>query len=238
MGRPKPWRQKHPYSRRRFNRRSGISRSDAECWNPSCFYSPNPAPSVAPSVETVKRGTGRFRNSVRFKRRSVACGQPSEIRIGQGSRIRPKGPTTYPRRSYAALVTKIIFASLPVSRAPLWPAALRGSPSSLHAAARTWPRVSDEFTVPLCRVHHRELHRQGNERAWWNKANIDPDADCPQILAAHARCAPGAGNNQKPEKPAAHQGGASAEPTPQLAPVLGTHPSALSASSAKRASNT
>jgi hypothetical protein len=35
-------------------------------------------------------------------------------------------------------------------------------------------RVSDEFTVPLCRVHHRELHRQGDERSWWNKANIDP----------------------------------------------------------------
>jgi hypothetical protein len=28
--------------------------------------------------------------------------------------------------------------------------------------------------VPLCRVHHRELHRQGVELAWWNKANIDP----------------------------------------------------------------
>jgi hypothetical protein len=35
-------------------------------------------------------------------------------------------------------------------------------------------RVSDEFTVPLCRVHHRELHRQGDERAWWGNANIDP----------------------------------------------------------------
>ena len=35
-------------------------------------------------------------------------------------------------------------------------------------------KVSDEFTVPLCRVHHRELHRQGDERLWWNKANIDP----------------------------------------------------------------
>jgi hypothetical protein len=28
--------------------------------------------------------------------------------------------------------------------------------------------------VPLCRVHHRKLHRQGDERALWNKANIDP----------------------------------------------------------------
>jgi hypothetical protein len=35
-------------------------------------------------------------------------------------------------------------------------------------------RVSDEFTVPLCRVHHRELHRQGDERVWWTKINIDP----------------------------------------------------------------
>src|SRR5215813_13710175 len=35
-------------------------------------------------------------------------------------------------------------------------------------------RVSDEFTVPVCRVHHRELHRQGNEAAWWGKLSIDP----------------------------------------------------------------
>jgi hypothetical protein len=35
-------------------------------------------------------------------------------------------------------------------------------------------KVSDEFTVPLCRVHHRELHRQGDEAAWWARANIDP----------------------------------------------------------------
>jgi hypothetical protein len=35
-------------------------------------------------------------------------------------------------------------------------------------------KVSDEFTVPLCRGHHREVHRSGDEAAWWNKANIDP----------------------------------------------------------------
>jgi hypothetical protein len=33
--------------------------------------------------------------------------------------------------------------------------------------------VSDEFIVPVCRVHHRELHRPGNEAAWWRKLNID-----------------------------------------------------------------
>ena len=35
-------------------------------------------------------------------------------------------------------------------------------------------KVSDEFTVPLCRGHHREVHRSGDEAAWWNKAGIDP----------------------------------------------------------------
>jgi hypothetical protein len=37
-------------------------------------------------------------------------------------------------------------------------------------------KVSDEFTVPLCRGHHREVHRCGDEAAWWRKAGIDPTA--------------------------------------------------------------
>jgi hypothetical protein len=35
-------------------------------------------------------------------------------------------------------------------------------------------KASDEFTVPLCRGHHREVHRSGDEAAWWSKASIDP----------------------------------------------------------------
>ena len=38
-------------------------------------------------------------------------------------------------------------------------------------------RVSDEFTVPLCRGHHRELHDHGDEAAWWDKAGIDPSVN-------------------------------------------------------------
>jgi len=34
--------------------------------------------------------------------------------------------------------------------------------------------VSDEFIVPLCRGHHREVHRSGDEDSWWSKAGIDP----------------------------------------------------------------
>jgi hypothetical protein len=35
-------------------------------------------------------------------------------------------------------------------------------------------KVSDEFTVPLCRGHHREVHRCGDEAAWWTSVGIDP----------------------------------------------------------------
>jgi ERF superfamily len=35
-------------------------------------------------------------------------------------------------------------------------------------------KVSDEFTVPLCRGHHREVHRYGDEAAWWEKTGLDP----------------------------------------------------------------
>jgi len=35
-------------------------------------------------------------------------------------------------------------------------------------------KVSDKFTVPVCRLHHRELHRRGNERTWWTEHEIEP----------------------------------------------------------------
>jgi hypothetical protein len=53
------------------------------------------------------------------------------------------------------------------------------SPADAHHLRFAQPRalsrkVSDEFTVPLCRVHHRELHRHGAEAAWWQSIKIDP----------------------------------------------------------------
>jgi len=35
-------------------------------------------------------------------------------------------------------------------------------------------RVSDEFVVPLCRGHHREVHRSGDEASWWIRTGINP----------------------------------------------------------------
>jgi hypothetical protein len=37
-------------------------------------------------------------------------------------------------------------------------------------------RVSDEFAVPLCRTHHRAVHRHGDEAAWWTSAGLDAGA--------------------------------------------------------------
>jgi hypothetical protein len=52
-------------------------------------------------------------------------------------------------------------------------------PSDAHHLGFTQPRalgrkVSDEFAVPLCRGHHRAVHRARDERAWWRQAGIDP----------------------------------------------------------------
>jgi hypothetical protein len=52
-------------------------------------------------------------------------------------------------------------------------------PSDPHHLRFTQPRalgrkVSDEFAVPLCRGHHRAVHRSGNEQAWWKSLHIEP----------------------------------------------------------------
>jgi hypothetical protein len=52
-------------------------------------------------------------------------------------------------------------------------------PSDPHHLRLTQPRalgrkVSDEFVAPLCRIHHREVHRVGDERAWWKQVGIEP----------------------------------------------------------------
>ena len=35
-------------------------------------------------------------------------------------------------------------------------------------------KVSDEFTVPLCAIHHHQIHTTGKEQEWWQERNIDP----------------------------------------------------------------
>jgi hypothetical protein len=52
-------------------------------------------------------------------------------------------------------------------------------PTEAHHIRFAQPRalgrkVSDEYTVPVCRLHHRELHRYGDEASWWSGVSIDP----------------------------------------------------------------
>jgi hypothetical protein len=53
------------------------------------------------------------------------------------------------------------------------------APADAHHLRFAQPRAlgrkpSDEFTVPLCRAHHRDLRSVGDEVAWWARINVDP----------------------------------------------------------------
>ena len=66
--------------------------------------------------------------------------------------------------SASSLLSRVLFAD--------------GAPSDPHHLRFAQPRalgvkVSDEFTVPLCRGHHRQLHQAGDEIAWWKTFNLE-----------------------------------------------------------------
>jgi len=53
------------------------------------------------------------------------------------------------------------------------------TPTQAHHLRFAQPRamarkVSDEYVVPLCNIHHFELHQTGDEQAWWKDKGIDP----------------------------------------------------------------
>ena len=66
------------------------------------------------------------------------------------------------------------------------------SPCDAHHLKFAQPRalgrkVSDEFTVPLCRDHHQELHRHGNKSAWWANLKISPLETATELWSATLR---------------------------------------------------
>ena len=69
-------------------------------------------------------------------------------------------------------------------------------PSDPHHLRFAQPRaiglkVSDEFTVPLCRGHHRQLHQTGNEKAWWENLQDQCSRDRSRSLGAKPFCGRG-----------------------------------------------
>ena len=60
------------------------------------------------------------------------------------------------------------------------------SPAQAHHIRYAQPKglgikVSDEFTVPLCAIHHTENHATGDERRWWHERKLDPLAVAEQL---------------------------------------------------------
>jgi hypothetical protein len=112
--------------------------------------------------------------------RDAASGMPSQNLTGA------------PHPAQTALEPRVDHPDLLLARAPRRkePAHLRyiatqpclvcgRTPSDAHHLRFAQPRalgrkVSDEFSVPLCRTHHRQLHQTGDEVQWWLDVEIDP----------------------------------------------------------------
>ena len=104
----------------------------------------------------------------RRKRRPRKSVRPSEQRIDKSELSHPE-PRRIRDREHLRFVMKQ--PCLIGGRTPSYPHHLRFT--QRRALGR---KVSDEFTVPLCRGHHREVHCCGNEAAWWATGGIDASA--------------------------------------------------------------
>jgi len=98
-------------------------------------------------------------------------------------------------------------------------------PSDPHHLGFTQPRalgrkVSDEFAVPLCRGHHRAVHRSRDERAWWRQAGIDPIKVARRLWKATRGI--GQRRSQRPEWPRPHGAAAPSDPTPKNEDISAT----------------
>jgi hypothetical protein len=92
--------------------------------------------------------------------------QRDPARANVSNRVANAGPR---RRDKAHLRFVASQACLVCGRKPSEPHHLRfAQPRALGR------KVSDEYTVPLCRSHHRDVHRFGNEVVWWKNARIEP----------------------------------------------------------------
>jgi hypothetical protein len=63
------------------------------------------------------------------------------------------------------------------------------APSQAHHLRFAQPRalgskVSDEWAVPLCNLHHRALHDCGAEETWWKAHNIDAIGEAGRLWQA------------------------------------------------------
>jgi ERF superfamily len=98
-------------------------------------------------------------------------------------------------------------------------------PSDPHHLGFMQPRalsrkVSDEFAVPLCRGHHRAVHRSRDERAWWRQAGINPIKVARRLWKETRGL--GQRRTQRAALPRPHDAAASFDPTPKNEDISGT----------------
>jgi hypothetical protein len=147
---------------------------------------PNPPQPPLATPVPVKRPRGRPRKA------PIDVGDPSLI-SSASAMADSSAPPSAPLQADAAVV-KIQKSELAISeprrhrdKAHLkfvasQPCLVCGrSPADAHHLRFTQLRamgrkVSDEFTVPLCRTHHRDNHSFGDEVGWWERRAIDPVA--------------------------------------------------------------
>jgi hypothetical protein len=100
--------------------------------------------------------------------KAASQAQPSDQNAFQSVAVAPLNKPTR-RRNKAHLVFVASQPCLICQRIPCDAHHLRfAQPKALGR------KVSDEFTIPICRDHHHELHRHGNEAAWWANLKIAP----------------------------------------------------------------
>jgi hypothetical protein len=136
------------------------------------------AESVAAGRSTRKRQPGRLTPTPALAAVEVqppAAARQAEERVNNAvswhidkSTLALSEPRRYRDRAHLQVVAAQ--PCLVCGRSPSDPHHLRFMPRALGR------RVSDEFAVPLCRTHHRALHRRGDEAAWWTSMDIDPVA--------------------------------------------------------------
>jgi hypothetical protein len=152
------------------------------------FHPDDTTPIPRPSHYDGRRHQNPIARHFRDERREAerAMGDPIGPRPGQGDAPAPPlAPAAEPRpacidksqltiaepkrlRDKAHLKFVAAQPCLVCGRQPCDPHHLRfAQPRALGL------KVSDEFTVPLCRGHHRQLHQAGNEVVWWKTLNID-----------------------------------------------------------------
>ena len=140
-----------------------------------------------PSADVVKRPRGR---PAKIKPATLPL-QPAAIALEPTRNEKPPGSAAVEARSGSGKIDKSVLTINEPRRlrdkahlkfVASQPCLVCGrSPADAHHLRFTQPRamglkVSDEFTVPLCRAHHRDNHNHGDEVAWWERRAIDPMA--------------------------------------------------------------